>query len=73
MDTTVLMEIENMRRASMAGLREKYREVFGEETHCRHRSHCPCVLTPSCCGCHPALTFRPIKMINPAYRIEKAP
>ncbi|HXP89155.1 MAG TPA: DUF2924 domain-containing protein [Bryobacteraceae bacterium] len=39
MDTAVLMEIESLRRASMAGLREKYREVFGEETRCRHREH----------------------------------
>ena len=28
MDTAVLMEIENLRRASMASLREKFREVF---------------------------------------------
>ena len=28
MDTAVLMEIENLRRASLAALREKYREVF---------------------------------------------
>jgi hypothetical protein len=38
-DTAVLMEIESLRRASMAGLREKYREVFQEETRCRHREH----------------------------------
>ncbi len=39
MDTAVLMEIENLRRASLAGLRDKYREVFQEETLCRHREH----------------------------------
>ena len=39
MDTAVLMEIESLRRANMADLREKYRKVFGEETRCRHREH----------------------------------
>ena len=39
MDTAVLMEIESLRRASLKGLREKYREVFREETRCRHREH----------------------------------
>jgi hypothetical protein len=39
MNTSVLMEIESLRRASMAGLREKYREVFQEETRSRHREH----------------------------------
>jgi len=38
-DTAVLMEIESLRRASMADLRKKYREVFQEETRCRHREH----------------------------------
>jgi hypothetical protein len=38
-DTAVLMEIEKLRRASLAALREKYREVFQEETLCRHREH----------------------------------
>jgi hypothetical protein len=38
-DTAVLMEIEKLRRASMADLREKYKEVFHEETRCRHREH----------------------------------
>jgi hypothetical protein len=33
------MEIENLRRASLAALREKYRELFQEETRCRHREH----------------------------------
>ena len=35
----VLLEIESLRRASLAGLREKYREVLEEETQCRHREH----------------------------------
>ena len=39
MDNGVLMEIEGLRRVSMAALREKYREVFREETRCRHREH----------------------------------
>jgi hypothetical protein len=38
-DNAVLMEIESLRRASLAGLREKYREVFQEETRSRHREH----------------------------------
>jgi len=39
MDNTVLMEIESLRRTSLAGLREKFREVFQEETRSRHREH----------------------------------
>ena len=39
MDNAVLMEIESLRRASLAGLREKFREVFQEETSSRHREH----------------------------------
>jgi hypothetical protein len=39
MDTAVLMEIESLRRATLAALREKYREVFQEETRSRHREH----------------------------------
>jgi len=38
-DNAVLMEIENLRRATLAGLREKYQEVFREETRSRHREH----------------------------------
>jgi hypothetical protein len=38
-DNAVLMEIENLRRASLASLREKYRQVFQEETRSRHREH----------------------------------
>jgi hypothetical protein len=33
------MEIEKLRRASMASLREKFREVFQEEARSRHRGH----------------------------------
>ena len=39
MDNAVLLEIEKLRRASLAALREKYREVFQEETRTRHREH----------------------------------
>jgi hypothetical protein len=39
MDSAVLMEIEYLRRASLTALREKYREVFQEETRVRHREH----------------------------------
>jgi len=33
------MEIESLRRATLAALREKYQEVFREETRSRHREH----------------------------------
>ena len=39
MDNAVLMEIEKLRRASLASLREKFREVFQEEARSRHRQH----------------------------------
>src|ERR1035437_1398018 len=39
MDNAVLMEIESLRRASLASLREKFREVFQEEARSRHRQH----------------------------------
>jgi hypothetical protein len=39
MHPAVRSEIEELRRASLAGLRQKYREVFQEETRCRHREH----------------------------------
>jgi hypothetical protein len=38
-DTALLMEMESLRRASMADLRKKYQDVFQEETRCRHREH----------------------------------
>ena len=39
MDNAVLMKIEKLRRASLASLREKFREVFQEEARSRHRQH----------------------------------
>ena len=39
MNTAVLIEIESLRRATLANLLEKYREVFQEETRSRHREH----------------------------------
>ena len=39
MNTTVLIEIESLRRATLANLLEKYREVFQEEARSRHREH----------------------------------
>ena len=39
MDNAVLIEIEKLRRASLASLREKFREVFQEEARSRHRQH----------------------------------
>ena len=39
MDNSVLREIEGLRRASLADLREKFREVFQEEARSRHREH----------------------------------
>src|SRR5580658_9923284 len=38
-DNAVLMEVESLRRATLAGLRTKYQEVFREETRSRHRQH----------------------------------
>ena len=37
MHRSVLMEIETLRRASVASLREKHRELFGEEARSRYR------------------------------------
>src|SRR5215471_3448267 len=39
MGNAVLIEIEKLRRASLSALRVKYRELFQEETTCRHREH----------------------------------
>jgi DUF2924 family protein len=36
-EASVLMEIETLRRANVAYLREKHRELFGEEARSRHR------------------------------------
>jgi hypothetical protein len=39
MNQAIRIEVEGLRRASVAGLREKYRELFQEETRSRHREH----------------------------------
>src|ERR1700685_4482564 len=39
MDIEVLREVEKLRRATLAELRSRYREVFQEETRSRHRGH----------------------------------
>jgi hypothetical protein len=39
MEQSVWIEVEKLRRASLAALRQKYEEVFQEETRCRHRQH----------------------------------
>jgi hypothetical protein len=39
LDTVILMEIEGLRKATLAVLREKYQEVFQEATRSRHREH----------------------------------
>ena len=39
MDTAILTEIESLRRATLTALREKYREVFREETRSGHREN----------------------------------
>lgn len=39
MNAALRIEMENLRRAGLGVLREKYREVFGEDTRCRHREH----------------------------------
>src|ERR1044071_3211868 len=39
MDTAVLIEIENLRRATLAQLRATFQQVFHEPTRSRHRQH----------------------------------
>jgi hypothetical protein len=39
MEPEVLIQIEALRRASLASLRQRFREIFGEETGCQHREH----------------------------------
>ncbi len=36
MDAAVLKEIEQLRSLPVSGLREKYREVFGEDSRSNH-------------------------------------
>ena len=37
MKAAILKEIEGLRRLTVGGLREKYREVFGEESRSNHK------------------------------------
>jgi DUF2924 family protein len=37
MDAAVMKEIEQLRRLTVGGLRQKYREVFGEESRSNHK------------------------------------
>jgi len=37
MKAAVLKEVENLRRLSVTGLRDKYLEVFGEESRAHHK------------------------------------
>src|ERR1035441_1488540 len=37
MNASVLKEIEGLRRLTVGGLRDKYREVFGEESRSNHK------------------------------------
>jgi hypothetical protein len=37
MEAAVLKEVESLRRLSVTGLREKYQEVFGEESRSHHK------------------------------------
>src|ERR1035437_212316 len=39
MNAAVLKEIEGLRRLTVGGLREKYREVFGEESRSGHKEY----------------------------------
>ena len=39
MNNSIIVEVEGLRRASLARLRERYRELFQQETHSRHREH----------------------------------
>src|ERR1019366_4630278 len=39
MDTAIMAEVENLRRASVTSLRKRYQELFQEEARSRHREH----------------------------------
>ena len=39
MDKAIMMEVENLRRASVTSLQNRYRELFQEEAKSRHREH----------------------------------
>ena len=39
MDKAIMIEVENLRRASVTSLQKKYRELFHQEARSRHREH----------------------------------
>lgn len=39
MDKSIITEVESLRRASVADLQKRYRELFQEEARSRHREH----------------------------------
>lgn len=39
MDAAVLKQIEQLRHLTVAGLRQKYRQVFGEDSHSNHKDY----------------------------------
>ena len=39
MDKAIMPEVENLRRASVTSLQNRYRELFQQETRSRHREH----------------------------------
>jgi hypothetical protein len=39
MDKAIMIEVENLRKASVAALQGKYRELFQEKARSRHRQH----------------------------------
>ena len=39
MDKTIMIEVENLRRAGLPSLRKRYWELFQQETRSRHREH----------------------------------
>jgi hypothetical protein len=39
MDKAIVIEVENLRRASVTSLQKRYRELFQQETRSRHREH----------------------------------
>jgi hypothetical protein len=39
MDKAIIIEVENLRRASVTSLQKRYRELFQQEVRSRHREH----------------------------------
>src|SRR5580704_12325431 len=39
MDKAIMIEVENMRRASVTSLQTRYQELFQQEARSRHREH----------------------------------